>query len=374
MSAHILVTVAGSGPSGDSGDGGLAIEARLSEPSGLAVGPDGSIFIADRANERVRRVDSHTGVIATVAGTGKAGSSGDGGLATAARLRRPERVALGPDGSLFISDTGNHKVRRVTPDGVITTFAGTGVEGFQGDGGPAVAADLAFPKGIAVGADGSVFVATAFLGPIAREGLPANLDRVRKVGPDGIITTVAGAPSPPGEFKDGISATLAVLSSPEGVALANDGTLFIADRAHNRVRRVSPDGHIETVAGVSDGPGFTGTTIFKGDGGPAIKAGVFGPSDVAVASDGTVYIADTLHHCIRRVAADGIITTVAGTTIEGSSGDGGLATAAKIGAPSAVAVGPDGSVYFTDRPGPVVEGGNLIDDQHRVRRLVPQVR
>jgi glucose/arabinose dehydrogenase len=333
------------------------------------VAPDGSIFIADRANNRVRRVGPE-GVITTVAGTGTAGFSGDGGPATAAALRRPEHIALAPDGSLFISDTGNHRLRRVTPDGVITTVAGTGVEGFQGDGGPAVEADLSFPKGIAVGSEGSVFVATSFLGPIIRGGLPAQLDRVCKVSRDGNIATVAGAPTSDGKFADGIPATQAVLSSPEGVALANDGTLFVADSNHNRIRRVSLDGLIETVAGVSDGPGFAGTTTFKGDEGPAIEAGVSGPFDVAVADDGTIYIADTFHHRIRRVAVAGVITTVAGTGVEGSNGDGGLPTAANIGAPRAVAVGPDGSVYFTDQPGPVVEDGILIDDQHRVRRIV----
>jgi sugar lactone lactonase YvrE len=362
----IVVTVAGAGPRGDSGDGGPAVEAKLNEPSGLAVGPDGSIFIADCANERVRRVDTH-GVIAPVAGTGKPGSSGDGGLATAAKLRRPERVALGPDGSLFISDTGNHKVRRVNPEGVITTFAGNGAGGFQGDGGPADEAELMFPKGIAVAADGSVFVATSSLGPIPRGALPGGLDCVRKIDAKGIITTVAGAPSPPGEFADGIPAIAAVLSIPEGIGLDMNGALLIADSNHNRVRRVVVGGLIGTVAGVSDNPGFTGTIIFKGDDGPAIKAGVAGPSDVAVADDGTIYIADTFHNRIRRVTAvDGIITTVAGTGKEGSTGDGGLATDAKVGFPKAVAVGPDGSVYFTDQP--------VIDDQHRVRRLVPQVR
>lgn len=379
MNGHIVVPVAGSGPQGDSGDGGPAIEARLAAPSGLAVAPDGTIFIADKLNERVRRVDPD-GVITNVAGTGKAGSSGDGGPATNARLRRPERVALGPDGSLFISDTGNHKVRRVFK-GVISTFAGTGVEGFQGDDGPADEADLASPTGIAVGADGSVFVATRFLGPITRGGLPAGVHCVRKIAPDHIITRVAGVLDTEGKLEDGIPATDAVLSAPEGVAVIYDRGLFVAllvaDRDNNRVRRVGRDGIIHTIAGISDLPGdFTGTTVFKGDGGPARLAGVFGPMDVAIAGNGTVYIADTFHHCIRRVAAvDDIITTVAGTTKEGSTGDGGPATAAKIGLPKAVAVGPDGSVYFTDQPGSTFdEDGILIDEQHRVRRLIPPVR
>jgi streptogramin lyase len=293
-----ITTVAGNGTLGYSGDGGPATQAELNIPHGVALGPDGTLYIAD--NVVVRRV-APDGIITTVAGNGTSGYSGDGGPATQAELNSPIGVAVGPDGSLYIADWGNNRIRRVGPDGVITTVAGGGI---GGDGGPATQAALFEPSAVAVGPDGSLYI--------------PDRNRIRRVGPDGIITTVAGGASQ-GYSGDGGPATLAELSFPSGVAIGPDGSLYIAD-GNNRIRRVGPDGVITTVAG-------NGTIGFSGDGGPATQAELGTPFGVAVGPDGLLYIADFRNHRIRRVGADGIITTVAGDGTGGFSGDGGPAIA-----------------------------------------------
>ncbi|MGX2029945.1 PKD domain-containing protein [Methylocaldum gracile] len=326
----IVTTVTGTGDSGFSGDGGPATQATFFNPSGVAVGPDGSLYIADTYNERIRRV-SPDGIISTIAGTGEWGFSGDGGPAIRAQLTSPYGVAVGADGCLYIADSGNHRIRRVDPDGIISTVAGTGYASFSGDGGPATLARLYEPTGVAVGPDGSLYIADRLN------------DRIRRVGPDGIISTIAGT----GEFLftygysgDGGPATHAQLNFPEGVAMSSDGGLYIADSGNWRIRRVGPDGIITTVAG-------TGQAGFSGDGGPASQAKLYHPYGVAVGPDGSLYIADTYNERIRRVGPDGIITTVAGTGQYGFGGDGGPATQAKL-SPTGVAVSPDGSLYIAD--------------------------
>ena len=220
----IITTVAGTGSLGFSGDDGLATAASLSSPIDVMLGPDGSLYIADRGNQRVRRVGPD-GIITTVAGTGTRGFSGDGGLATAASLNAPSGIALGPDGSLYIADQSNHRVRRVRPDGIITTVAGTGTQGFSGDGGLATAASLSAPIGVALSPDGSLYI------------VDTSNQRVRWVGPDGIITTVAGTGTQ-GFSGDGGAATAARLSLPFDVVLGPDRSLYIADSFNHRVRRV----------------------------------------------------------------------------------------------------------------------------------------
>ncbi|MDG4554467.1 MAG: RHS repeat-associated core domain-containing protein [Candidatus Competibacter sp.] len=296
-------------------------------PEEVAVGIDGSIFIAEAGNNRIQRVGPD-GIITTFAGTGQAGFSGDGGPATQAKLYYPEGVAVAADGSVFIADTYNSRIRRVGPDGITTTFAGTGQAGFSGDGGPATQAKLYYPEGVAVAADGSVFIADSLNG------------RIRQVGPDGIITTFAGT-GQAGFSGDGGPATLARLSRLGGVAVAADGSVFIADTYNSRIRRVGPDGIITTFAG-------TGQAGFSGDGGPATLARLNYPDGIAVAADGSVFIAEANNNRIRRVGPDGIITTSAGTGQKGYSGDGGPATQAQLGLPEGVAVAADGSVFIAD--------------------------
>ncbi len=321
-----ISTVAGTGTAGYSGDGGLATEAQLNYPRSLALAPDGSLYIADMYNHRIRRVGPG-GIITTVAGTSYAGYSGDGGLATEAQLNYPNGVTLAPDGSLYIADWYNHCIRRVGPGGIITTVAGTGYAGYSGDDGSATEAQLYAPYGVAVSPDGSLYIADKVN------------NRIRRVGPDGIITTVAGT-GYYGYSGDGGLATEAGLRDPCGLAVAPDGSLYIADFSSHNVRRVGPDGIITTVAG-------TGYPGYSGDGGLATEARLLVPYDIAVAPDGSLYIADSGNFRIRRVGPDGIITTVAGKGTRGYSGDGGPANDAQLKDPCAVAVAP-AYLYIAD--------------------------
>jgi RHS repeat-associated protein len=279
-------------------------------------------------------------IIHTVAGSGEAVSNGDGGSATVAGLSSPLDVAQGADGSLYFSES--HRIRRVDRDGVVSTVAGNGGFGFAGDGGPATQATVRTVFGLALDAEGNLYFADA-----------AN-HRIRRVGRDGIIATVAGSggtDSGNGGFAgDGGPATQARLNSPRDVALGADGSLYIADADNGRIRRVGPGGDIVTVAG-------SGASGFAGDGGPATQAQLRGPSGVAVAPDGTLYIADRLNYRVRRVTPDGVITTVAGTGVAGFSGDGGPAIQAQM-FPIALALDRDGNLLISD-------GGR------RIRRVSP---
>ena len=332
---QVITGVAGQGSSGSSGDAMPASEAYLNSPNGLVVGADGSVYIADSANHRIRRIGLDN-IITTVAGNGVAGYSGDGGLATAAQLNYPLDVAFGPDGSLYIADSGNYRIRKVTPLGIITTVAGVGTGGFSADGKPATEVHLNSPYGIAVGPDGSLYIAE-FYG-----------HRVRRVGPEGIITTVAGTGA--GGFGgDGGLATGTQLNNPLGLAVGGDGSLYIADKSNQRIRRVGIDGTITTVAG-------NGSSGHGGDGGPANQAQLHNINRIAVGPDGSLYIADsnygffdyTRGMYVRRVRPDGIMTTVAGSDIWGDGGDGGSASQARFGAIEGVAIGPDNRVYISD--------------------------
>jgi sugar lactone lactonase YvrE len=267
--------------------------------------------------------------IITVAGTGSAGFSGDGRLATSAHLQNPEGVTVDSAGTLYIAEFGNHRVRQVTRDGVITTMAGTGRPGYGGDGGPATAAHLHFPYGVAVDSAGTLYIAEF------------GNHRVRQVTRDGVITTMAGTGSA-GYGGDGGPATAAHLNRPCGVAVDDAGTLYITEWHHHRVRRVTPDGVITTVAG-------TGNSGYSGDGGPASSAHLNTPSGVAVDDAGTLYITDDFNHRIRQVTRDGMITTVAGTGSAGHGGDNGPAVAAQLNNPVGVAVDSARNLYISER-------------------------
>ncbi len=275
----------------------------------------------------MRRV-SPAGTIATVAGNGTAGSSGDGGEATDAQLEDPEGVAATADGGFLIADFGNDRVRRVSPGGTITTVAGNGTTGFSGDGGPATAAQLDGPVWVAATAGGGFLIADV------------DNNRVRRVSPGGTITTVAGSSATSGFSGDGGPAIAAELGSPDGVAPTADGGFLIADFDNHRVRRVSPNGTITTVAGSTQG--------FSGDGGPAIAAQLNGPAGIAVTPGGGFLIGDINNNRVRRVSPGGTITTVAGSGAAGFSGDGGLGTAAQLSLPVGVAVTADGGILIGD--------------------------
>ena len=266
--------------------------------------------------------------ISTVAGNGTAGGGGDGGLATAAPLMYPEGVFKDNAGNLYIGEAGSYRIRKVAIDGTISTVAGNGTPGFSGDGGPATAAQLSTAISFAVDSAGNLFFADL------------NNHRVRKVATDGTISTVAGT-GLAGFSGDGGPATAAQLNSPRALAMDNAGNLLIVDRDGRRVRKLATDGTISTVAGT----GFSG---FSGDSGPATAAQLSGPRGVAVDIAGNLYIADANNHRIRKVSADGTISTVAGTGVSGFSGDDGSATAAQLDFPYSVAVDSAGNLFISD--------------------------
>ena len=331
----VITTVAGNGTQSFSGDNGSATSAQLYNPHGVAAGPDGSLYIADSSNNRIRKVAN--GAITTVVGNGTAGFSGDNGPAASAQLSDPEGVAVDSAGNLYIADTGDNRIRKVT-NGVIVTVAGTGWCGFTlGDNGPAASAQLCSPKGVAVDSAGNLYIADTF-------------DQlIRKVS-NGVITTVAGTGTHGPSSGDNSPATSASLFSPTGVAVDSAGNLYIADTGNSRVRKVS-NGIITTVAG-------TGGYGFSGDNGLAASAQLFNPEGVAVDAAGNLYIADTLDNRIRRVS-NGVITTVAGNGTYGFSGDNGPATSSQLSHPTGVAVDSAGNVYAADR------------DNNRIRILTP---
>ncbi len=263
----------------------------------------------------------------TVAGTGLHGYSGDGDLAVAAQLANPSGVAMDLEGNIYIADTDNHRIRKVDREGVISTFAGTGEAGFFGDGRPASEARLRHPTGLAMGPAGDLFVADT------------GNHRVRAIQPSGLIRTVAGG-GDDGFSGDGSSATEAMLSEPAAVAVDAAGTVLIADSANHRIRRVA-SGVIETVAG-------TGLRGFGGDGGPAGRAALRFPKGISFDGAGNIFVADTGNNRVRRIAADGRISTVMGTGARGREGDGGPAVSARLTVPRGVSVGLDGALRVAD--------------------------
>ncbi len=285
-----LSTIAGVGTTGFSGDGGPSTAAQLYYPYGVAMDPAGNLYIADWRNNRIRKV-TVAGVISTLAGSGAQGFGGDGGPATTAQLNYPTSVVGDAAGNLYIADTGNYRIRKVTPAGIISTIAGNGTSGFSGDGGPATSAQLgSLPGGVAVDAAGNLYI--------------ADNQRIRKITPAGAISTVVGT-GIAGFSGDGGPAAVAQLNSPRNVAADAIGTLYIADAGNYRIRKVTAAGVISTIAG-------TGTGGFSGDGGPATSSRLNSPSGVAVDAAGNVYIADTDNSRIRMITTSGVITTVAG--------------------------------------------------------------
>jgi sugar lactone lactonase YvrE len=455
----IISTFAGSGTAGFAGDGGKATEAQLSAPRGVAVGPDGSVYIADTGNNRVRRV-APDGTISAFAGTGNVAFDGDGGKASEASLSSPQRLAVDAQGNVYITDVNNGRIRRVTTDGIIKTVAGNGQPGATGDGGDATAAALEFPWAIALDAAGNLYI----------DQVLSNV--IRRVTPDGKISTVAGTGTAGFNGEAGKASEIQ-LNSPLGIAVDASNNLLIADSANGRVRRLTPDGMITTIAGgagasglpasqvtvilprggVSDaagnvyvadighyrilkvdpngmvtvavgtgapggykGEGLKGTDFslgtpdpanggihidgmaidtagnlyfpelylarvfkldtngivttvagsgqvgFAGDGGKATEA-QFGATgclcNIAFDTQGNLYIADGDNHRVRRVDKDGIINTFAGNGSEAYSGDGGKAVDAGVPQPDGLGIGPDGSLYITDTA------------DFRVRRVTP---
>ncbi|MGH9850324.1 MAG: SMP-30/gluconolactonase/LRE family protein, partial [Blastocatellia bacterium] len=338
---QMIVTAAGNGTNGSSGDGGAATAAQLWFPVGVAVDAAGNIYFTDAANHRVRKV-TPAGVITAFAGSGALGSSGDGGQATAASMNLPFGIAVDAAGNVSIADTGNNRIRKVALDGVITTVAGDGRNDFGGDGGLATEANLSSPYGIALDAAGNLYIADTFNA------------RVRKVdGRTGVITTIAGT-GQLGSTGDGGAATAARFFNPSGVAVDAAGNVYIVDIGDQRVRRVNAaDGKISAVAG-GGGPGYNGDNI------SASGAQLDSPVFIAVDAAGDLYIADQGNHRIRKVTmSTGRITTVAGIGTAGSTGDGSAPTGAQLNFPTGVALDRTGNLYIADQ------------SNHRIRKTLP---
>jgi uncharacterized protein (TIGR03437 family) len=414
--AGLIATVAGSGKSGFDGDGGPADQALLNTPYGVAVDSGGNIYVADLQNSRVRRIGAD-GRISTFAGGGVTRVDAAGARATDARLAAPRNIGMDAAGNVYISDFTDHRVYKVTTDGRIAPLAGNGTQGNTGDGGPPLAAQLAFPCGVAVDRTGAVYIADSGNHAVRRvsgglistvpitfaaayvnlptglavdaagnlyiastgfdqavkvtpAGAPSILARgakdlavdatgnvyiangslIQKVTPDGQSANIAGFA---GQFRgDGSPASQAVLNMPGDVALDRLGNTFVLDTLNQRIRKVTPAGLIYTIAG-------DGVAGYRGDGDTAASARLSNPQALAADAAGSLYIADTDNHRIRKIGPSGMIGTIAGTGVAGDDQEGLPGAATRVNSPAGVAVDSAGVVYFADTL------------NHRVRRILP---
>jgi len=332
--AQTIATIAGSSTSvGFSGDNGPATSALMNVPVGVATDLLGNVYITDQYNNRIRKVNG-SGIITTIAGTGTAGFSGDGGPALQAQLKTPTGVFVDVSGNLIIADVGNQRIRRIDTNGTITTVAGNGNPGYSGDGGLATSASFFNCVRAITDAAGNIYIADQ------------SNHRVRKVtASTGIVTTIAGngdGAGSNGTFSgDNGPATSAGLNNPTSLALDSGGNLYICDQFNMRVRKVDTNGIITTVAG-------TGVDGYSGDGGPAINANLNYPGGMTADSSGNVFFSDDNNFRVRVIAPSGIINTVAGDGILGFSGDGGPATSAMLNGEFGLAIDPSGNLLIAD--------------------------
>ena len=319
--AGAVSVIAGGSRTAYSGDGGLAKDALLSNPMAIVADPEGNLFVADSGNHRIRKI-SQASIITTIAGTGVAGYSGDEGDATMAQISFPRALAFDPKGNLLIAE--GSRIRVLRPDGTIYTLAGGAAVGFSGDGGPAATALLNTPSGLAIDSSGTVFVADLAT------------YRIRTISPSGTIGTLAGT-GLRGPAGDGGPASSADLLAPWALTLDSGGGILVADG--NQVRRIGTDGIVSL---------FAGALHYDGDGGPATDALFQNPQGLALDSGGALLVADTANQVIRRIDATGVITTIAGYGIPGFGGDGGPAVAAQLESPTGVALDTDGNILIAD--------------------------
>ncbi len=320
----ILTPIAGDGKFGYSGDRDAAGLARMLHPAGLAYDSQGNLYIADEGNHRIRMV-SPIGRITTIAGFGDGGLASDGVAAVLAKLNSPGSVAVDANGLIYIADTGNHRIRRITSDGVITTFAGTGNRGFLGDGTSARFAWFDSPGAVLPDRSGNIYISDT------------NNNRIRRISPDGYIVTVAGSLPAPGYAGDNSPGVFAQLNKPTAIALDRNGNLLIADTGNNRIRRLDRYGTITSLP-ITD---------------------LRGPRGLAVEADDSILISDTGNHRICKWKPDGTLITVAGTGRADFDGDNGPALLASLNYPAGLAIGPDGMPVIADY------------SNNRVRKLIP---
>ncbi len=325
---------AGNGIAGFSGDGGPATDAQLNRPTDVFKDGKGNVYIADRSNNRIRKVNT-SGIISTIAGNGLPALSGDGGPATAASLNAPKRVVVDRAGKIYIADQHNNVIRMIDTAGIIHTIAGTGIAGFSGDGGPATLAQLDTPTGVAVDLAGNIFISDSVY------------SRIRKIDPSGIISTYAGGGTV-GFTADGVPATSVSLCTMRYVSTGNDGTVYFTNQNCWHFLRITTDGKLYNVAG-------NALPSYSGDGGPADSADVEGPFGICPDNRGNVYLTPCGNKRVRRVNAQNIITTIAGTGTAGYSGDGGPAVLAVVSS-SIYGIYADsiGNIYFADMGNNVV--------------------
>lgn len=325
--AQNIYTYAGIGmASGYTGDGGNAVLAQIAGARGIAVSPAGDVFFSDVRNNAIRKVNA-AGIITTIAGNGTAGYTGDGGAATAALINNPTGLRVDRYGNIFFSDSRNNVIRKITTSGIITTVAGNSTAAYTGDGGPATTASLNRPGGLDIDTAGILYIADT------RNNV------IRSVNTSGVITTIAGTGAV-GYSGDGGPATAALFSTPTDVAALANGTLYVADARNNAIRTISTAGTINAFAG-------NGTAGYAGDGGLATAARINNPVAVTADAAGNVFIAD-LNNLVRVVNIHDTISTIAGNSIAGFSGDGGPALSARLNGPQGTAEDASGNIYISD--------------------------
>jgi len=337
QTTYTISTLAGTGTTGYSGDGGQAISCQLNQPARVCTDAAGNIYIADAGNNCIRKVATN-GIITTFAGNGTSGFSGDGGNATSAQLNYPYAVCSDVSGNIYIVDGGT-RIRKVNLSGIISTYAGNGTTGFSGDGGPATSAQFSGANGIAIDASNNIYVTDY------------GNNRIRKITPTGTISTIAGNGTS-GYNGDGGLATAAQIAWVAGIAVDNNSNIYITDNSNNVVRKINTSGIISTIAG-------NGTMGFSGDGGPATSAQLSGPYALAIDAANNLYISDNTNNRIRVVGTNSIISTIAGNGTTSFGGDGGPALSASLNGPNGITLDNSANVYFVDY------------NNNRVRKLIP---
>jgi sugar lactone lactonase YvrE len=326
----VIITLAGTTTSGYNGDGIKAVNAQLNQDGGVAVDDSGNVYIADSQNNRIRKVNKISGLITTIAGTGDAGYSGDSGKAILAQCTYPICVRLDTLRNIYFSDAGNNLIRKINPEGMISTIAGNGNSAYKGDTGKAVNASLNYPVGIALDKDLNIYIADQ------------SNNVIRKVtAATGIITTIAGD-TIAGYKGDGGKATAAELHNPTGVAVDNRSNIYIADFKNNVIRMVNNNGIISTFAG-------TGVAGYNGYKGLAKAIQLNNPAGVSTDAAGNIYVADAGNSmALEILSASGQVNILAGNGSEGYKGDGGQANKAEISYPFDIITDIKGNIYLAD--------------------------